>query len=322
MNWVLRPMPTPQVKRQATTNPALGCIPIKRSIPDLLRWGIVVVDKPPGPTSHQISDMVQKILHIPKSGHSGSLDPNVTGVLPVALERATRVVSALLPSTKEYIALMHFHKLVEQPVVEQLFCTYTGTITQMPPIKSSVKRQERERTIYSLTLIEQDGQDVLFSVSCQAGTYIRKLIHDLGQSAGVGAHMAELRRLKAGPFREHEAHTLHDLLDAYMLYKDEGIEGPLRYMILPFEEAVRDLPYITVTDGSVESLCQGSFLYAPGVCSYTQFEAKKPIAVFTLKHELIGLGMSHISSAELISLEKGIVAKLHTVFMDRGIYKV
>lgn len=309
-------------KRQAITNPAVGCIPSQRSIQQLLQWGIVIVDKPPGPTSHQISDSLQKILHISKSGHSGSLDPNVTGVLPVALNKATRVVLALLPSTKEYVALMHFHKPISKQAVQALFEAFTGAITQLPPIKSAVKRQERIRTIYSLSLLEYAEQDVLFTVSCQAGTYIRKLIHDIGEKAGTGAHMVELRRTKAGPFREQEAHTLHDLLDAYSLYTEEHIEGPLRHMVLPFEEAVRDLPYIVVSDGSVESLCQGSFLYAPGVCTFTPFAAKSLIAVLTLKRELVGLGISHVSSEEIKTQEKGVVAKLNTVFMDRGTYKI
>src|SRR3989344_1550146 len=137
-------------KRPSITNPTLGCNPDKRSIADLLGFGVVVVDKPPGPTSHQVSAFVQEILNIQKSGHSGSLDPNVTGVLPVALEHATRVVLALLPSPKEYVALMHLHKPLDLLRIESLFETFTGTIKQLPPIRSSVKREERERTIFSL----------------------------------------------------------------------------------------------------------------------------------------------------------------------------
>jgi len=191
---------TTLVRKESKSSSSYGCDPNNRPIEKLLDYGIINVDKPKGPTSHQVSAYVQQILNIKKSGHSGTLDPKVTGVLPVALSRATRVVQAILPAGKEYVVLMQLHKPVAEGKLMNTLKNFQGKIKQMPPLKSAIKRRLRERTIYYLDVLEIDGQDVLFKVGSQAGTYIRKLVHDIGQDLDVGAHMAELRRTKAGPF--------------------------------------------------------------------------------------------------------------------------
>ena len=161
------------VKRESTGN--YGKRPEERSTKEIISFGIINIDKPSGPTSHQVSDFVKKILNISKAGHSGTLDPRVTGVLAVALGRATRISHALLPAGKEYITLMHLHKPIEKEDIEKVFKEFTGEIRQKPPIKSAVRRVERTRSIYYIDILEIDGQEVLFKVGCQAGTYIRKL---------------------------------------------------------------------------------------------------------------------------------------------------
>jgi len=163
------------IKKDATTNPDQGCIPEERSIPELINYGCVTINKPQGPTSHQISDYVQKILEIKKAGHPGTLDPNVTGCLPVILKDATKLTHSLLKAGKEYICLMYIHKKVSQAKIQKAMKMFIGKITQLPPIKSAVKRQERQREIYYLEILEIKGQNVLFKVGCEAGTYIRKL---------------------------------------------------------------------------------------------------------------------------------------------------
>ena len=201
-----------------------GKDPTERTTEELLDYGIVNIDKLKGPTSHQISDFVKKILHLKKAGHSGTLDPGVTGVQPVAFGRATRITQFLLTAPKEYVCLMHVHKDVEESVLREKINLFVGKIKQLPPVKSAVKREERVREIYELEVIEIHGRDVLFRVLCQAGTYIRKLCHDMGKELGTGAQMAELRRTQAGPFREEDnLITLNDLDDAYYYYKKEGI---------------------------------------------------------------------------------------------------
>src|SRR3990167_9151071 len=117
------------IKKEAEEQPE-----IQRSIEELLEYGIININKPSGPTSHQVSDYIQRILNIKKSGHSGTLDPKVTGCLPIALNKATRIVQILLKSGKEYIALMHIHKKIPQSQIHKSIEKLTGKIIQLPPI--------------------------------------------------------------------------------------------------------------------------------------------------------------------------------------------
>jgi predicted RNA-binding protein (TIGR00451 family) len=167
--------PFEEIKREILIKKEADITTAKRPIAELLDYGIINIDKPKGPTSHQVADFVQKILKIPKSGHSGTLDPGVTGSLPIAINKATRIVQALLIAGKEYVCVMHIHKEIEEKKIKKVLKDFTGKITQLPPVKSAVVRQERERSIYYIDLLEIEGQDVLFKVGCQAGTYIRKL---------------------------------------------------------------------------------------------------------------------------------------------------
>jgi len=310
------------VRKEAETNPSLGCNPEERKTEDIINYGIVNIDKPKGPTSHQVSDYVQKILHIDKSGHSGTLDPAVTGVLPVALGRATKIVQALLTAGKEYVGIMHMHKDVEEEILKETIQKhFLGKIQQLPPIKSSVKRQLRTRSIYYFEILEIDGKDVLFKVGTEAGTYIRKLIHDLGQKLGVGAHMAELRRTKAGPFGESTLVTLHELVDAYYFWREEKNDKFIRKVIQPVENGVNHLPKIWVFDTTVESLCHGVDLKVPGISKLNGNISKDVVvAIMTLKDELVALGISKMDSKEMMG-EKGIAVQTEKVFMQPGTYK-
>lgn len=312
------------VKKEAKTDSKLGCKPEERTTGELINYGVVNVNKCQGPTSHQVSDYVQKILHINKSGHSGTLDPHVHGVLPVALGRSTRIVQGLLKSGKEYVGIMRLHKDVgETKLKETIKNNFTGKIKQIPPLKSAVKRVKREREIYYFDIIEKDGQDVLFIVGCEAGTYIRKLIHDLGQKLKVGAHMQELRRTKAGPFNEETLFTLQDLSDAYYYYKEENNDKFLRKAIQPVENAVKHLPKIWVFDTTVDTLCHGADLNIPGISKLNdQINQNDAVAVMTLKNELIALGIATLTSDEIIKQEKGLAVKTEKVFMEPGTYKL
>lgn len=310
------------IKKESGTDPNLGCDPNKRPTEQLLNYGIVNIDKPKGPTSHQISAFVQKILDIKKAGHSGTLDPAVTGVLPIALGRATRIVTNLLKAGKEYITIMHLHKLVEEEKIRQVMSSFVGKIKQMPPIKSAIKRRWRFRSIYYIEILEIDSQDILFRVGCEAGTYIRKICHDLGQKLGTGAHMAELRRTKAGPFDESTLVTLQNLTDAFWYWKNENNEELIKKYIQPMENAVQHLPKIWVIDSAIESITHGRDLAIPGISRLEEFEKDETIAILSLKGELIATGIAMINSSHVMKEEKGIVVKTDTVFMLPGTYKV
>ncbi|RMF06969.1 RNA-guided pseudouridylation complex pseudouridine synthase subunit Cbf5 [Candidatus Woesearchaeota archaeon] len=308
------------VKREADTSPKWGKRPSERSADELVKHGIVIIDKPKGPSSHQVSAYVQQILDISKSGHSGTLDPKVTGVLPVALEKATRIVQTLITAGKEYIALMHLHDEVEEYELRKVMSEFVGAIKQLPPIKSSVKRQERLRKIYYIRILEIKGQEVLFKVGCQAGTYIRKLCHDIGQRLGCGAHMAELRRTQAGPFKESEAWTLQDLADAYYYWQVLDDDTFIKKVVLPIEEGVRHLPKVWVLDSTVDSICHGANLGIPGISKFHSGIRKNDmVAVMTLKDELVCLGRANMTSKDMLG-NKGIAVITEKVFMPAGTY--
>ena len=241
--------------------------------------------------------------------------------MPTALDKATRIVQTLLISGKEYVGVMHLHKEVSIKEIETAFKDFLGKITQLPPRKSAVKRQLREREIYYFNILEIDGKDILFKVGCQAGTYIRKICSDFGLKLGIGAHMAELIRTKAGPFKIENSFTLNELSDAFYLYKNENNEKELRKIILPVEKAVDHLNKIWVNDKTINNLCHGADLFAPGVMKLdSNIDKKELVAVMSLKDELVCLGETEINTDDIIKKDKGLIAKTKKVFMERNTY--
>jgi len=305
-----------------TTDFKWGKLPTNRSIKELLEYGIINLDKPPRPTSHEVVSYIKKMLNIPKAGHSGTLDPLVTGVLPVALGKATKILGTLLLAGKEYVCNMRLHKDVEEEKIKQIMDEYVGDIYQRPPFRSSVKRVLRVRSVYKNKILQIKEREVLFWVKSQAGFYVRKYVHDIGQSLGCGAHMKELRRVQSGPFSENKyLATLQDLFDAYMWLKEENDENPLRNIILPMEMGVAHLPKIFVKDSTVDTLCHGAPLAIPGVSKFTNnFTKGALVGIFTLKHELIGLGEAQLDSEDLINKKQGLIASVKRVIMEIGTY--
>lgn len=245
--------------------PYLEKIKEGRSLSELLEFGIINIDKPSGPTSFTVSDLVRKKIDIRKTSHFGTLDPKVTGVLPIALNRACKLTGFFIGEEKEYVGIMRIHGDVEiEKVREAIKENFTGIISQMPPVKSRVKRQEREREIKSFEILEKKGQDFLFRVECQGGTYIRKLVHDLGSSLKTGAHMLELRRTRAGMFKEDDktypSVTLYDLEKAINSFR-EGNEKPLRKIIIPGEVISELYPVIQIKKKYIDKLLHGSPLH-------------------------------------------------------------
>jgi H/ACA ribonucleoprotein complex subunit 4 len=294
-----------------------GINPEEKTTETLLKYGIINIDKPKGPTSHQTSDYVKKILKLNKAGHSGTLDPQVTGVQPIAIGRATRITHFFLTAPKEYICLMHLHKDIDEETILEGTNKFIGKIRQLPPIKSAVKRQVRTREIYELEILEIKERDVLFRVRCQAGTYIRKLCHDLGQELKIGAHMVELRRTKAGPFTEEDnLVTLNDLDDALHFYQEEKNDKFLRYCIQPIENALRHLAKCWIFDTTIESLTHGRDLAIPGISKLENFKKGEFVAILTLKGELVAIGEALMSAVEVNSKEKGLAVNIKKVFLE------
>ncbi len=310
------------VKSRDTTDERFGKIPSERAIEEYIQKGVINLDKPAGPTSHEVTSYVKKILNLNKAGHSGTLDPNVTGLLPVMLGDATKAVDSLLTAGKEYVCLMKLHEAVPQIRIKDIFAEFTGEIYQKPSIKSAVKRETRIRSIYYMELLEIEENNVLFKVGCEAGTYVRKLCHDIGMALGTGAHMQELRRTKTGPFREDDTLiTLHDLQDAYIAWKDNGNEELLRKVIRPMEFGLLHLPRIVIRDNAVDSVCHGAPLAAPGVLTVESgIEKGDIVAVFTLKGEAVSFGKAQMKSIDIQKAATGVVATTDRVLMEAGTY--
>ncbi|MEE8168036.1 MAG: RNA-guided pseudouridylation complex pseudouridine synthase subunit Cbf5 [Candidatus Hydrothermarchaeales archaeon] len=306
---------------KASTNSDFGCPPEERAVREYIRYGMINLDKPAGPTSHEVVSWVKNIMGLKKAGHGGTLDPRVTGVLPIGLEESTKIVQALLPATKEYVCIMRLHGDTPEKRLKEVFKEFTGEILQRPPVKSAVKRQLRTKVIHHLKLLEVQDRDVLFTVKCEAGTYIRKLCHDVGEVLGCGAHMLELRRTKSGPFKEESLVTLHDVLDAYRFWKDNGREDLLKRVIVPVESALGDTPLLAVRDSAVDALCHGADLAVPGISKLdADIDEGDMVGILTLKGEIIALGEAKMSTKDILLENSGIAVKTKRVIMKPGIY--
>ncbi|MBN2599929.1 MAG: RNA-guided pseudouridylation complex pseudouridine synthase subunit Cbf5 [Candidatus Thermoplasmatota archaeon] len=308
------------IKISTTTNAHYGKTPAQRTVRELLHNGCITLDKPAGPTSHQVVAWVKEMLELEKAGHGGTLDPAVTGVLPVALGDAARALQVLLVAGKEYVALMGLHKQVDEKKIREVCESFVGEISQMPPLRSAVKRVRRTREVYYLEILEIQGREVLFRVGCEAGTYIRTLCVDMGKKLGCGAQLMELRRTRVGNITEDYAVTLQEVKDAFMFWKEDGEEEGLRKTILPMERLLEVVPKIIVRDSAVDALCHGANLAIPGVVELDEMTAGEIAAVLSLKGEGVALVKMEISSLQVIEKDTGICASLERVLMNKGTY--
>ena len=277
--------------------------PADRTPQELLEFGVINLDKPPGPSAHQVSGWVRDMLAdsydqlatptagneesdtdrnqasegsertgkevgIDRAAHTGTLDPTVTGCLPVLTGRATRLSGALLTS-KEYVTVLETHRNLPEDF-EGIVEEFVGPIYQKPPRKSAVARQLRVREIYGLEVLDAEERRALLRISCESGTYIRKLCHDLGLALGTGAHMGHLRRARAEPFDDSDLLTLQDLADALAVATEsaEGGNEALAGVVQPAERALVHLPRLTIAYSAAREVANGAPVYAPGVIGY------------------------------------------------------
>jgi H/ACA ribonucleoprotein complex subunit 4 len=309
------------IKASAMTNVHYGKAPSDRTVRELLQNGVINLDKPAGPTSHQVVAWVKEILRVEKAGHGGTLDPAVTGVLPVALGDAARALQVLLVAGKEYFALMKLHTQVDEKKIREVCSSFVGEISQMPPLRSAVKRVRRTREVYYLEVLEIQGTEVLFRVGCEAGTYIRTLCVDIGKRLGCGAQLAELRRTRVGTITEDSAVTLQEVKDAYVFWREDGEEAELRRTILSMERLLEVVPKIVVRDSAIDALCHGANLAIPGVVEIDEdIKVGEIAAVVSLKGEGVALVKMVVPSVQVIEKDTGICASLERVLMNKGTY--
>ena len=310
------------IKINEASDPQYGSVPEQREISEYMKYGVINLDKPSGPTSHEVAAWIKRILKINRAGHGGTLDPKVTGVLPVTLNEATKISQVFLYSRKEYICVMRLHGLVSEDLVNKMFHEFTGRIYQRPPLRSSVSRRLRTRIIHYIKDVEFGENRVLFRVGCQAGTYIRKLCFDIGEALGVGAHMEELRRTKTGSLTEdHNLVTLYDLFTAYHSWTTTGSEELLRSYIQPMETTLSHISKIYIRDSAVASICHGARLAIPGIAKLeSRIQRGNLIALVTLKGELVALAHATMSSEEISTNPNGIAATTTRVIMPVTTY--
>ncbi len=245
-------------------------------------FGFLNIDKPLGMTSHDVVARIRRVFHTKRVGHAGTLDPLATGVLVVCLGAATRLSEYVMDSTKRYTARVRLGAttetydaegmIVEQgdasavsrADVEQALASFTGEIDQLPPMFSAVKqggrklyqlaragetveRAPRRVTIYSLAVTDWSPPEFTLLVACSAGTYIRSLAHDLGQTLGVGAYLAGLVRTASGGFALDDAVPLDRLLET---------DSPEQFLIAP-AAALRDRPSILLDSSQADAIRHG-----------------------------------------------------------------
>ncbi|CAH8820511.1 unnamed protein product [Trichobilharzia szidati] len=302
-----------------------GYSPLHRPLDEYIKSGVINLDKPCNPSSHEVVAWVKRALGVTKTGHSGTLDPKVSGCLMVCIDRATRLVKSQQSAGKDYICIFRLHKPVDdvkriQKAVESL----TGALFQRPPLVAAVKRQLRVRTIYECRLLEYNKEECLglVKVRCEAGTYVRTLCVHIGLLLGCGGVMEELRRTRSGFISESDnLVTMHDVLDAKWLYENRRDETYLRRVIMPLEKLLIKHKRIMLKDTAVCAICFGAKLMLPGVLRYdNDININDEIVLMTTKGEAVALAIALMTTATIATCDHGLVAKLKRVIMERDLY--
>ena len=310
-------------KISSSTSGPYGTPPSMRSIDELLKSGIIVINKQSGPSSHQVAAWLRDSFELESTGHGGTLDPNVTGVLPVSIGRASKVIKVLQESTKEYICHLKLGKDLGKNKLEEAFAKFVGPIYQIPPFQAAVKRELRIRRIYQLEILEHNSNSVLFRVECEGGTYIRNLCEDIGSILGTKGVMEQLIRTKSGPFKLEESFSLVEAHDIFQNWKSSSEDSRLKKLLRPLEDMLVDLPKIEVKDSAVDAICHGADLAIPGISAVSKkLKRGQLVSLISGQNEAIALGRATIEAKEIIDKknEKGKAVKLERVIMERGTY--
>ena len=309
------------VKAKKAFRSGVGRVPAERTVAELLRDGVVVIDKPSGPTSHQVTTWAKDIVGAAKSAHGGTLDPRVTGVLPVGFGGSVRAMDVLHHGTKAYVGVMRMHGNVDRRKLDSAVTEFTDEIFQTPPVRSAVRREQRTRRVHGLEVLEVSGRDVLFQVECDAGTYIRSLAVDMGDALAVGAHLQDLRRTRAASLTEADAVQLHDLKDAMEAHR-QGDDSALARMLRPMEVLLSHMPKVEIKDSAVDAVCHGANVAVPGVVTLDQDIRKgSVVAVMSLSGEGVALGHALMDSDEVMKRSEGFAIDVSRVFMRPGTYE-
>jgi len=248
----------------------------------ILNRGILLLNKPETLESMRCVEKAKAITGAKKAGHSGTLDPKVTGLMLIAFNESTKAMPLLIGLRKRYTGVMAVHKEVKPAVLEDAARAFTGKITQMPPKRSAVARRLREREVFSFKITKIDGKNIHFDSEMDAGTYVRKICHDMGEHLGTGAHMASLHRTDIGPFNIKEAHTLEEL-------KEKG-----ESLLISLEDALERVGVrkIIIKDDAERLVRNGSPIHNELIAKpLPKMEVDDLAVIYTESGNLIGISM-------------------------------
>ena len=307
----------------AKTNNSFGCNPEERPLEELLECGIILVDKPPGPSSHQLAAWARSMLGINRIGHGGTLDPFATGLLTLLCGRSTKITAELLRKPKSYSAVIRFKTPVPEDQLRSLVNVMKGEIFNVPPKESAVKVQVRTREVSESLLVqtEEGGRVHLLSISCEAGTYIRTMVKDLGLLSGNKCELLELHRSRSGPLGDQMACSMQQLADAVFLWKEHDDPRGLERLVCPVETVLNDIPKIVIKDGAVSALSHGAPLARPGVVSVPKgLPLGATVLISSLKGEAVAISELSVHSDSIPEMRSGQIAAPKTVIMPPGTY--
>ncbi len=298
-----------------------GINPEEMSVEQRLNSGFILLDKPPGPTSHQIASWVRDLLGLDRLGHGGTLDPFATGVLPLMAGKSMKLTKGILKTDKSYIAVLKFSKPTARDDLLGVIGKLSGRIYNVPPEISAVKVQVRTRKIHQFELIELDKSVAIVKIVCEAGTYIRTIARDIGLMLGYNVELKELRRENSGRFALEDCVTLQQIADAVWLWKECDNPDAIKKIIHPTEKLLLDKPYIVVKDSAASALCHGAPLLRPGIIEVSdKLTAGMEVAAFTAKHEVVGIVKMSKSFTDIVSITNGEIGKPVMILMEQDRY--
>ena len=265
----------------------------------ILKNGFIILDKPRGPSSHEITAYLKKLMKLKRCGNAGTLDPQVSGVMIIGINKATRLLQYVVGKEKTYVGVMktkNFPNNLQE--VQKEFDKFVGLISQTPPKQSAVAKRKRKRQIFYFNALELEGRHILFEAKVEAGTYIRNLCIDAGKAFG-GGRMVELRRTAVGKFGEEQCVRLPRLADAVWECKNNGSSRSADSLIKPCEDILM-LTRVYIKNSAEEKVCRGAPLAFPGVASFeANFKKGENLALFGTEGKLIGVASAALDSSEI-----------------------
>ncbi|MBJ63071.1 MAG: RNA-guided pseudouridylation complex pseudouridine synthase subunit Cbf5 [Euryarchaeota archaeon] len=309
------------LEKDAKTSPDHGTNPSERTIEQLLESCFILLDKSPGPSSHQVSAWARDMMGLEKLGHGGTLDPFASGLLPLLSGKAMRLTGKILTHDKSYLAIFKFGKELDRNEIEDKMAMLTGKVYNVPPEISAVRVQVRTRKISKFDILDFDGTSLLTKIECEAGTYVRTMARDLGLLLDTPVELKELRRPTSGEFSLSQSITMQQLADAYWLWQEKGEEDAMLRILHPIEDMLSDLPRVVVKDGAAAALSHGAPLLRPGVVSIDEdLKVGSEVLLVTMKGEAVAIAKMSQNSKVIPDMNQGEVAKPNCVLMKEDTY--